>query len=107
MAARADEAAALRRRVAELEHPAHMVTADQVSTGKPSPEGFLLAARRLGVDIRRCLVVEDAPAGLSAGRAAGAQTLAVTGTYCADALSADAETLGLTAEQAAGTPSDA
>lgn len=84
------ELAAARMAAAELEHPAHMVTADQVSTGKPSPEGFLLAARRLGVDIRRCLVVEDAPAGLSAGRAAGAQTLAVTGTYCADALSADA-----------------
>lgn len=84
-----DELAAARLAAAELGHPAHMVTADQVSTGKPSPEGFLLAARRLGVDIRRCLVVEDAPAGLSAGRAAGAHTLAVTGTYGADVLSAD------------------
>lgn len=93
------ELAAARMAAASLAHPDHMVTADQVSTGKPSPEGFLLAARRLGVDIRRCLVVEDAPAGLSAGRAAGAHTLAVTGTYGHDALDADAivESLGLLA----------
>ncbi|MBD8044530.1 HAD-IA family hydrolase [Arthrobacter sp. Sa2BUA2] len=83
------ELARARMAAAGLDWPEHMVTADQVTTGKPSPEGFLLAARRLGTDIRRCLVVEDAPAGLSAGRSANAQTLGVTGTYAADALNAD------------------
>ena len=83
------ELARARMAAAGLDWPEHIVTADQVVTGKPSPEGFLLAAQRLGTDIRRCLVVEDAPAGLSAGRSAGAKTLGVTGTYTADALDAD------------------
>ena len=81
--------ASARMAAASLGLPRHMVTADQVATGKPSPEGFLLAAQRLGVDISRCLVVEDAPAGLSAGVAAGAYTLAVTGTYSAEDLEAN------------------
>lgn len=81
--------AAARMGEASLEIPPHMVTADQVSTGKPAPEGFLLSAQRLGVDISRCLVVEDAPAGLSAGKASGAYTLAVTGTYGAEDLDAN------------------
>ncbi|MBD7995686.1 HAD-IA family hydrolase [Arthrobacter sp. Sa2CUA1] len=84
------ELARARMAAAGLDWPEHMVTADQVTTGKPSPEGFLLAAKRLGADIRRCLVVEDAPAGLSAGRSANAQTLGVTGTYGARQLEADA-----------------
>ena len=69
--------------------PPLMVTADMVTTGKPSPEGYLLGAKRLGFDPARCLVVEDAPAGLAAGRAAGARTLALTGTYSAHELDAD------------------
>ena len=75
---------------------AHVVGGDehrrcrQPGRGKPDPEPFLLAARRLGVDPRRCLVVEDAPAGLAAGRAAGATTLAVAGTHRHDQLDADA-----------------
>lgn len=74
---------------AGLAQPPHMVTADQVSRGKPHPEPFLLGASRLGVDIGRCLVLEDAPAGLAAGRAAGAVTLAVAGTSEASELEAD------------------
>ncbi|GAA3327646.1 HAD-IA family hydrolase [Paeniglutamicibacter sulfureus] len=81
--------AAARMGAASLGQPEHMVTADQITTGKPSPEGFLLAAERLGVDIARCLVVEDAPAGISAGKAAGAGTLAVTGTYGSNSLDAN------------------
>ncbi len=61
--------------------PAVLVTADQVSNGKPDPEPFLLAAQRLGVDPHRCLVVEDAPAGLSAAAAAGMTSLAVITTH--------------------------
>ena len=47
--------------------------------GKPDPEGYLLAARKLGVDPRRCLVVEDAAAGVTAGHAAGATVAALKG----------------------------
>ena len=57
--------------------PALLVTIDDVRRGKPDPEGYLLAARKLGVDPRRCLVVEDAEAGVSAGRAAGATVAAL------------------------------
>lgn len=78
-----------RMRAAGIPAPAEMVTADQVSDGKPHPEPFLLGAGRLGADIRHCLVVEDAPAGLASGRAAGAVTLAVAGTTAAHALDAD------------------
>ena len=56
-----------------------LVTVDDISCGKPHPEGFLLAARRLGVEPTRCLVVEDAPAGVAAGRAAGAPVAALKG----------------------------
>lgn len=70
--------------------PAVVVTVDEVERGKPAPDPFLLAAERLGVDPRRCLVVEDAPAGLEAARAAGCATLAVTTTTPAADLRADA-----------------
>ncbi|GII98412.1 sugar-phosphatase [Sediminihabitans luteus] len=70
--------------------PRVFVTADDVSRGKPDPEPFARAASLLGVDPARCLVVEDAPAGLLSGRAAGAATLAVLGTHRADELDADA-----------------
>ncbi|GAY10507.1 HAD-IA family hydrolase [Pseudonocardia sp. N23] len=75
---------------AGLPVPAVLVTADDVRAGKPAPEPFLLAADRLGVDPTGCLVVEDAPAGLAAGRAAGATTLAVAGTHALADLTADA-----------------
>jgi sugar-phosphatase len=61
--------------------PAVMVTADDVSRGKPDPEGYLSAARRLGVDPSEALVVEDAPPGIEAGRVAGAAVVAVTSTH--------------------------
>ncbi|MGA8979672.1 MAG: HAD-IA family hydrolase, partial [Pedococcus sp.] len=51
--------------------PRVVVTASDVRQGKPRPDPFLLAAQRLGVDPRECLVVEDAPGGLEAARAAG------------------------------------
>jgi HAD superfamily hydrolase (TIGR01509 family) len=54
-----------------------LVTLDDVRRGKPDPEGFLLAAARLGVDPRRCLVVEDSTPGIEAGRKAGALVAAL------------------------------
>jgi mannitol-1-/sugar-/sorbitol-6-phosphatase len=69
---------------------ANLVTADDVVHGKPDPEPFRLGAELLGVKPARCLVLEDAPAGLAAGRAAGAACIAVTGTHHAGDLDADA-----------------
>ncbi|MFD7032797.1 HAD-IA family hydrolase [Streptomyces sp. NPDC059917] len=66
-----------------------LVAADDITRGKPDPEPFLLAAARLGVDPARCVVFEDAPAGLAAGRAAGMRTVALTTTHRADELVAD------------------
>ncbi|MFC8921213.1 HAD-IA family hydrolase [Cellulosimicrobium sp. NPDC057127] len=60
-----------------------VVTAEDVEHGKPAPDPFLLGAERLGVDPARCLVVEDAPAGIASARAAGCAVLAVTGTHSA------------------------
>ncbi|WP_410815630.1 HAD-IA family hydrolase [Micromonospora sp. 050-3] len=56
-----------------------LVTVEDVSHGKPDPEGYLRGAALLGVPVARCLVVEDAEVGLRAGRAAGAMTAALKG----------------------------
>ncbi|TPG16972.1 HAD family hydrolase [Pedococcus bigeumensis] len=73
-----------------LPAPGVVVTASDVAQGKPHPDPFLLAATRLGVDPADCLVVEDAPGGLDAARAAGCTTLAVTTTTAESDLVADA-----------------
>jgi mannitol-1-/sugar-/sorbitol-6-phosphatase len=75
---------------AKLAPPSVLVTADDIAHGKPAPDPFLEAARRLGVDPADCLVVEDAPMGLQSARAAGCATLAVITTTPADELIADA-----------------
>ena len=62
---------------AGLPVPDHLIAADDVVEGKPDPEGYRKAADALGAPIDRCLVIEDAPAGIAAGRAAGATVLAV------------------------------
>lgn len=53
------------------------VAGDEVARAKPMPDGFLMAAERLGVDPLDCIVVEDSPTGVAAGRAAGMRTVAV------------------------------
>lgn len=57
-----------------------LVTADDVTRGKPSPDPYLAGAALLGVDPVDCLAVEDAAAGLAAARAAGTTTLGLTTT---------------------------
>ena len=52
-----------------------------VTEGKPSPQGFLLAAQRLGVEPKNCIVVEDAVAGITAAKRAGMHCLAITNTH--------------------------
>jgi len=66
---------------AGLPTPRVVVDGDSVSEGKPSPEGYLRAAALLGASPSDCLVVEDAPAGIAAGRAAGMRVLAVASTH--------------------------
>ena len=63
---------------AGLPLPNVLVTAESVQRGKPDPEGYTLAATLLGVDVKRCLIFEDAEAGIAAGQAAGATVLAIT-----------------------------
>lgn len=72
---------------AGLPLPEVMVTADDVTAGKPAPDPYLMAAHRLGVPIRDCIVVEDAPAGVAAARAADARVIGVATTdgYVLDA----------------------
>ena len=54
-----------------------VVTSEDVANGKPAPDTYLEAARRLGVEPARCLVFEDTPLGIAAGQAAGMQTVLV------------------------------
>ncbi|MFI0815614.1 HAD-IA family hydrolase [Streptomyces sp. NPDC021098] len=69
--------------------PGLLITADDITRGKPDPEPFLLAAAKLGADPARCVVFEDAPAGLAAARAAGMRTVALATTTGRDELEAD------------------
>jgi sugar-phosphatase len=66
---------------AGLPIPTVLITAEDVSRGKPAPDGYVLAAQRLGVAAHACLVFEDAPAGVLAGEAAGAQVIVVTAAH--------------------------
>ena len=54
-----------------------LVCGDEVTHGKPHPEPYLVAAERLGVDVTRCVAVEDSPTGIASARAAGAATIGV------------------------------
>lgn len=66
-----------RMRAAGLPMPSVLVSADDVAQGKPSPEGYLKAAGRLGRSPESLVVFEDAEAGILAGRASGARTVVV------------------------------
>ena len=81
--------AAVRIMASGLVPPRVIVTFDDVILGKPDPEPFILGAQWLGYEPGRCLVVEDAPAGLRSAREAGCTTLAVAGTHTTTELSAD------------------
>lgn len=75
--------ALMRRRLAaaRLPLPSVLVGAEDVTLGKPDPEGYLAAAAALGVEPTACVVVEDAPAGIAAGQASGARVLAVATSH--------------------------
>lgn len=63
-----------------------IVSAEDVSQGKPNPQVFLLGFKRLGVEPANGVVIEDAPAGVQAGKAAGATTIAITNTQSREIL---------------------
>jgi len=78
----APRALALRRMTAAgIPEPEVMVTAEDVSAGKPDPAGYRLAANRLGVEVTKCLIFEDAAAGIKAAEAAGADLVIITETH--------------------------
>lgn len=62
------------------------VTSEDVSHGKPDPDVFLLAAKRIGVSPERCVVIEDTPVGITAGKRAGMRVIAVETTHGEDKL---------------------
>jgi sugar-phosphatase len=72
--------AEVRIRVAGLPRPKQIVTSDDVQRFKPDPDPYLKGAELLGLAPVDCVVVEDAPAGIRAGRAAGSRVLALRTT---------------------------
>jgi sugar-phosphatase len=71
---------------AGLPIPQVLVTGNDVQHGKPDPQGYRLAAERLGTLPANCIVIEDAPAGISAAKAAGMKVIAVMTTHAASEL---------------------
>jgi mannitol-1-/sugar-/sorbitol-6-phosphatase len=78
--------ATARLKLANLPIPNVLVSADDVSKGKPDPEPYLMGAKLLGMKPAECLVVEDAPAGIRAAHAGGMKAIAITSTYPASEL---------------------
>lgn len=72
--------AEVRLRAAGLPIPNTMVTSSDVKIGKPDPEPYVKAAAKLGFSARDCVVIEDAPAGVRAGKSAGARVIAFVTT---------------------------
>jgi len=72
--------AQVRLKAAGLPAPRQIITADDVTHGKPHPEPYLKAANRLGYPPSQCVVLEDVPAGIRAGKAAGSKVIAFTST---------------------------
>lgn len=64
-----------------------IITGDEVHESKPDPEGYLMAARKIGVNTKNCAVFEDSLQGVKAGRAAGAYVVGVAGTLKAEDIS--------------------
>jgi sugar-phosphatase len=75
-----------RLRRAGLPFPQTLVSGDDVRLGKPAPEPYLVAAERLGKAADRCVVIEDAPAGIEAARAAGMRVIGIAATHSQEEL---------------------
>lgn len=70
-----------RVKAARLPLPTEWIAAESVQKGKPDPEPYRRGAALLGFEAADCIVVEDAPSGVKAGKAAGARVLGVLGTH--------------------------
>jgi mannitol-1-/sugar-/sorbitol-6-phosphatase len=71
---------------AALPVPEVLITADDVMVGKPGPEPYERASAKLAVPANECLVIEDAPAGVTAGKSAGMTVFAVATTHAEELL---------------------
>jgi len=65
-----------------------LVAGEDTDRGKPDPEGYLRASAQLGIPARRCVVIEDVPAGIEAAKAGGMRAVGVTTTRRAEELRA-------------------
>jgi sugar-phosphatase len=83
--------------------PAVLVSADIVANGKPHPEPYLAGAKLLGLAPADCLVIEDSPAGVASGKAAGCRVLAVLSSHPQSELTA-ADWFVASLEQVTATP---
>lgn len=68
-----------------------IVNGSMVTKGKPDPEGYLLAARLLGCDASKCVVIEDSMQGIRAGKAAGAEVWGLSTTLTRDSIAPEAD----------------
>lgn len=73
--------ARLRLSAAGIPIPTVLITSEDVTAGKPAPDGYRLGAHRLGLDPAACIVFEDAPPGIAAGLNAGARVVALRTTH--------------------------
>jgi sugar-phosphatase len=80
--------ASFRLNLVAIPIPPVMVCADEISQGKPHPEGYLTAASRLGFQPEECVVIEDTPPGIEAAHAGGMRVIAVAATYPREQLTA-------------------
>ena len=72
----------------ELKHSFdYIITAEQVKTSKPDPEGYLLGANKIGIKPENCIVFEDSLQGVKAGKAASAYVIGIEGTFTSEQLS--------------------
>jgi mannitol-1-/sugar-/sorbitol-6-phosphatase len=78
--------ATARLQYAKLPRPDVFITAHDVKAGKPAPDAYLLAAERLHVSPAQCVVVEDAPNGILAGKAAGMKVIGIASSHSAEEL---------------------
>ena len=68
--------------------PRVMICADEITHGKPHPEGYLAAAAQLGRTATECIVIEDAPPGIEAAHAAGMRVIAIETTHSREQIAA-------------------
>src|SRR4029077_15280203 len=90
--------ASARLQWAGLPLPRVLVTAEDVTNGKPHPEPYLRGAQLMGAKPEDCLVIEDAPAGIQSAQAGGMKVVGIASTYKADALERADAVIGKLAE---------